>query len=70
MNIFKSKTILFNILYGIIGVAGVFGYAQYEPDETTANLVEQIVIGVGAIINIVLRIITTKPISQKDSLLD
>ena len=55
---YQSKTIWFSILYGIVNIAGIFGFANFNPDP-------QVVSGVGlgvAIIIYVLRLMTGKKI--------
>ena len=52
----KSKTILFNVVAVVVFVAMSFGYADFAPDPELMALA-------AAILNIVLRFVTTEPVS-------
>lgn len=58
---YESKVFWFNILAGIIAVAGIFGFGDYKP---SADVLEIIGIVVAAI-NIILRFITKQPVAWK-----
>lgn len=53
-----SKTVLFNVLYGLVVLAGIFGFADFQPDE---NVVELIAL-LAAAVNLWLRFVTKEPI--------
>jgi len=55
---YKSKLIVFAVLFGLTSVAGLFGYADYTPGTDTAEIVNIVV----AIITVVLRYITNTAI--------
>ena len=57
----KSKTFWFGVLWVIVGVAGLFGYADYVPDSD----VEQIAEIVNGIIIIVLRFLTSQGVALR-----
>jgi hypothetical protein len=50
----KSKTVWFNLLFGVVLVANAYGFQEFEPDESV------LLLG-----NILLRLLTTKAISEK-----
>ena len=56
----KSKTFYFNVLVGIVAVASLFGFGEFEPDPKVAESIGAI----SAIINIMLRLYTSKPITK------
>jgi hypothetical protein len=56
----QSKTFWLNALFLIVSVAGVFGFKTFEPSMETERLVDAVV----AILNIILRLYTTKPIEK------
>ena len=55
---YESKTFWFAILFGLVSVAGLFGYADYTPGSDTVEIVNVVV----AVIVIVLRFVTDKKI--------
>jgi hypothetical protein len=55
----NSKTLWFNLLALVVGVAQAFGFAGFTPDPQIA---EYITVGV-ALINIILRFATKQPVS-------
>lgn len=55
---YQSKTIWFNLLTGLVAVAGVFGFAAFQPDQTTMEIIGVIVTAV----NIALRFVTKEPV--------
>jgi hypothetical protein len=55
---YESKTFWFNVLAGLVAVAGVFGYASFEPSQNTVEIIGVIV----AAVNIVLRFVTKEGI--------
>ena len=55
---YQSKTIWFTILFALVNVAGIFGYADFTPDS---NIVEYINLGV-AVIMAILRAVTDQGI--------
>lgn len=54
----KSKTLWFNLLFLVVYVAQQYGFAEFIPSDDVQN----IAIGLVAVINIVLRIITKEPV--------
>ena len=54
----KSKTFWFNVLALIVAVAGAFGFAGFKPSPD----VEQAGYVIVALINLLLRFLTKKPI--------
>jgi hypothetical protein len=56
----KSKVFWFNILTLLVAVASLFGFEDFEADET----VSQIVILIGGLGNILLRTKTSEPITR------
>lgn len=55
---YKSKTIIFALLFGAVSVAGIFGYADYSPSGDTVEIVNIVV----SIVVVVLRYITNTAI--------
>lgn len=55
---YESKTFWFNALFLLLGVAAYFGFGDFKPDSNTVELTSVVV----AVINIILRFITTTPI--------
>lgn len=55
---YESKTLWFNILYGVIAIAGLGGFAEFMPGEDAVEIVGVLI----AAINIVLRLVTNKAI--------
>lgn len=55
---YQSKTLWFAILFGIVQVAGLFGYADYTPSGDVAEIVGIVV----SVIMIVLRFLTKQPV--------
>lgn len=58
---YLSKTFWFNALYLVLGVATYFGWLDFKPDTNTIELASVVV----AVINIILRYVTTVPITLK-----
>jgi len=58
---YLSKTFWFNVLYLVLGVATYFGWLDFKPDTNTIELASVVV----AVINIILRYVTTVPITLK-----
>ena len=58
---YKSKTFRFGMLWVLVGIAGLFGYADYVPDSD----VEQIAEIVNGIIIVVLRFLTSQKVALK-----
>lgn len=56
----KSKTFWFNLLAGIVAVASVFGFGEFQPDMKVAEGITTLV----TIINIALRLYTKQPITK------
>lgn len=54
----QSKTIIFNLLYALVALAGLFGFAEFQPDD---NFLELVALGVAAV-NLWLRFRTKEPI--------
>ena len=55
---YASKTLWFNILFGLIAVAGLFGWVDFQPSQDVIDIVGVIV----AAINIILRFVTKAPV--------
>lgn len=55
---YKSKTLIFGVVLGVVSIAGVFGFNEYQPDALTTDTIGVIV----AAIVIVLRLLTKEPI--------
>lgn len=58
---YQSKTFWFNILFGLIAVAGLFGFANFQPTQDVIEIIGVVV----AAINIILRFVTKEPIGWK-----
>lgn len=58
---YESKTFWFNVLFGVIAIAGIFGFAEFQPSADTLEIVGVIV----AAVNIVLRFVTKEPVSLR-----
>lgn len=58
-SLIKSKTFWFNSLTLLVAVASLFGYQDYEPNAEVSVLITSVV----AIVNVILRIKTTKSIT-------
>ena len=56
---YESKTFWFNILAVVVALAGLFGFADFKPDENTLEFIALLLGGV----NLILRMYTSKPIS-------
>lgn len=52
---YESKTVWFAVLFGVIQVAGLFGYADYTPSTDVAEIVGVIV----SVVMLILRFVTT-----------
>ncbi len=59
-SLIKSKTFWFNILAGAVAAASLFGFSSFEPSVENAQVISTSV----AIINILLRLMTDKPITS------
>ena len=55
---YKSKTLWFGIIFGMVSIAGLFGFDAYQPDAQTAEIVGVLV----SVVVIVLRLVTKEPI--------
>ena len=51
---YESKTLWFNVIYGVVAIAGLLGFAEFQPDANTVEIVGVLI----AAINIVLRFVT------------
>ncbi len=60
-SIFKSKTFWFAVLYGVVNLAGLVGFADYTPSSDVAEVVG-IIVSAGAI---ALRYVTDRPVSLR-----
>ena len=56
---YESKTLWFAILYGLVSVAGLFGYLDYSPTEDVTEIVGVVV----SIVMLILRFATSKKIT-------
>ena len=57
---YESKTLWFNLIYGAVAVAGLLGFAEFQPDAGTVEIVGVLI----AAINIVLRLVTKATIGK------
>lgn len=60
-NILKSKTIIFNILVGLVAIATAFGFVDFVPD-TDVDQIASTIISVINLINLILRRFTNQPV--------
>jgi hypothetical protein len=58
---YESKTFWFNMLVGIIALAGLFGFSSFEPSQDVIEIIGVVVSGV----NLILRFLTKQPIGWK-----
>ena len=56
--VWQSKTFWFALLFGVVQVAGLFGFADYSPSDDVQEIVNIIV----AVVVIVLRFLSNKKI--------
>jgi len=54
----KSKTLWLGVVFGIVSIAGLFGFETYQPDAQTAEIVGVLV----SVAVIILRLATKEPI--------
>ena len=54
-----SKTIIFALIFGVVHIAGLLGYADYTPGQDVTEIVNV----VAAAVVLVLRLVTNKGIS-------
>lgn len=59
--IYQSKTFWFNILAGVVALAGLFGFAEFEPGENAAETIAIVL----AAVNLILRYVTKQGVSLK-----
>lgn len=52
---YQSKVLWFNLLAGVVSIAGLFGFTTFQPDQSTVEIIGVVV----AAVNIVLRFITS-----------
>ena len=57
----QSKTFWFNVLALVVTVAGAFGYRQFQPSPDVGELA----LGIVALVNIILRFVTKRPVRWK-----
>ena len=57
--VYTSKTIIFSVLFALVNIAAIFGYAEFVPGDDIAQYVN---IGVAVIVAI-LRFLTKEPVS-------
>jgi hypothetical protein len=58
---YQSKTFWFNLLAGLVAVAGLFGYAEFKPSADVLQIISVLV----AAINIALRFVTKTALTLK-----
>ena len=46
---YKSKTLWFGVLFGLVSIAGLFGFAEYEPTAEVTQVIG-IVVAIGTVI--------------------
>lgn len=56
---YLSKTMVFNTLYALVAIAGLFGYNTFEPSVETLQVVAIAV----AAVNLILRTVTNQAIT-------
>lgn len=59
---YRSKTFWFGVLSVVVGVAGLFGYADFVPGDETVQILEVI----NGIVVIVLRFLTNQGITLRN----
>jgi len=56
---YESKTFWFNVLFGVVSIASLFGFGEFTPSESAIEIVAIL----GAAVNLVLRLFfTSEPI--------
>lgn len=58
---YESKTVWFAVLFGLVSVAGLFGYADYTPDTDVTEIVNVIV----SVVMLILRFVTSQGVTIK-----
>jgi hypothetical protein len=56
---YVSKTLIFNILYVLVVVAGFFGFAGFEPSPE----LKEVLLILGPVVNFILRLLTNKGVT-------
>lgn len=62
---YRSKTIIFNALWLVVGIAGFFGFREFQPDpqvESLLSVVGALLPIVAPLLNLYLRKVTNQPI--------
>lgn len=59
---YTSKTIWFAIATVVVGVLNMFGFAEFVPDAKSAEIIGQVLTGIGTIIAL-LRAVTGDPLT-------
>lgn len=62
-NWYTSKTVWFAVLTVLIGIAGAFGFGEFVPDASTAQMIEAVTLIVVGLVGILLRYLTKEPIA-------
>ena len=57
-NFWRSKTLWFFALYLLVAVAGVFGFAGFQPTADQSEIIGIVV----AVVGIILRLLTKEPV--------
>lgn len=57
-SLFKSKTFYYGLLWLLLGVANLFGFADFQPDEKLNDIAEIL----NGILIIIFRIMTNGPV--------
>ena len=55
---YQSKTLWFNLLAGVVAVAGLFGFSTFAPDQQAVEITGVVV----SAVNILLRFVTAEKI--------
>ena len=59
----KSKTFYFALLYGLVHIAGLFGYLDYTPGTDVTEIVNVL----ASVVMLILRFTTTQRLSVRSS---
>ena len=57
---YQSKTFWFSILYGLVALAGAFGFGEFEPSPEVVQYVSIGISVIGAIVGVVVKYFENK----------